>query len=147
MKGWLDDYGAGYLRLTQKAGSALSDYDIPSELSISTGWAGYSVQQYVAKVSGGKLRPVAAYDKYKAEIPARAAVLDQIQVPGLKNKDVGVIPNMFSMVPLAQNAHAPIADMTPADGVRGAQVKQQARYVSQLNEVFARLAGNLGYTA
>ncbi len=57
--------------------------------------------------------------------------------------ELGIVPNMFSMVPLAQTAHAPVADLKPADGVRGAQVTQQGRYVEQLTEMFERLCNNI----
>jgi cellulose biosynthesis protein BcsQ len=140
---WLEEYHHNYTRLAQREPET-SNYDIPAELPVSRGWAGYSVQQYVAKTTAGKIRQVEAYDRYRREIPTRAAQLDALQAVTIKMKNLGVVPNMFSMVPLAQNAHAPIADLTPADGVRGAQVTQRARYVEQLDEMFDRLTTNLG---
>jgi cellulose biosynthesis protein BcsQ len=143
LRSWLEEYRDSYKRLASKEPQT-ADYDLPAELPIGHGWAGYSVQQYVAKTTGGKIRQVQAYDRYRNEIPDRAARLDEVQVPALAYKELGVVPNMFSMVPLAQNAHAPIDNLTPADGVRGAQVTQQRRYVEQLNDVFSRLTTNLG---
>jgi hypothetical protein len=70
--------------------------------------------------------------------------LDAFRASSAADLDLGVVPNMFSMVPLAQAKHAPVADLTPADGVRGAQTSQQARYVERLNEIGERLARNLG---
>jgi hypothetical protein len=57
---------------------------------------------------------------------------------------MGVVPNMFSMVPTAQNAHAPIFDLTPADGIRGAQFSQQLKYADQLRGLGRRLSRNVG---
>lgn len=61
----------------------------------------------------------------------------------MQSRELGVVPNMFSMIPMAQTAHAPIADLTPADGVRGAQVTQQKRYIEQLTSMFDRLKTNV----
>ena len=143
LKVWLEEYKDARQRLTKNHGDDLLKYDVPEELPISHGWAGYSVQQYVAKTTAGKVRRVAAYDRYRQQIPERAANLDGIAVLDMKFKELGIVPNMFSMVPLAQAAHAPISDLRPADGVRGAQVTQQERYIDQLKEMFERLSANL----
>jgi hypothetical protein len=47
---------------------------------------------------------------------------------------------MFSMIPLAQSSHAPIADLGREDGLRGAQFSQQERYVEQLEGIFAEIS-------
>ena len=139
---WLEEYREAYARL-ESTSVDLASYDVPSNLPIAAGWSGYSVQQYVAKTTAGKVRGVKAYDRYRTQIPEKAARLQNISVPDLKHMELGIVPNMFSMVPLAQTAHAPIADLKPVDGVRGAQVTQQARYVQQLKDMFERLADNL----
>ena len=143
---WIEQWSAAYVSNRQRidvSGTELADYDIPEILPIATGWVGYSVQQYVAKTTAGKVRQIQAYDRYREEIPDRAAGLRRLQAPSVASVDIGVVPNMFSMVPLAQNAHSPISTLTTGDGVRGAQVSQQKRYVEQLGEVFKRLEGNL----
>lgn len=61
----------------------------------------------------------------------------------MQSRELGVVPNMFSMIPMAQAAHAPIANLTTADGVRGAQVTQQKRYDEQLTAMFDRLRCNV----
>lgn len=144
LEGWLKEYRDARQRLTKQFSLELEEHDVPEDLPVGSGWAGYSVQQYVAKTTAGQVRGVAAYDRYRAQIPARAATLDGVAVPAMKFKELGIVPNMFSMVPLAQAAHAPIADLEPSDGVRGAQVTQQSRYLVQLNGMFERLAANLG---
>lgn len=139
---WLAQY-SNYLEKLNASASELTEYSIPTALRIARGWSGYSVQQYVAKTTGGKVREVQAYDRYKKEIPARAAQLHDVQSSSLVYEELGVVPNMFSMIPLAQAAHAPIADLRPSDGIRGAQVTQQKKYVDQLNVMFGRLKKNL----
>lgn len=139
---WLEDYKDAHKRLA--AQHDLTGYDVPAKLPIRRGWSGYSVQQYVAKTSGGKIRGVQSYERYRTQIPQRAERLQQLSVPEIPHMELGIVPNMFSMVPLAQSAHAPIADLRTSDGVRGAQVTQQSRYVEQLNEMFERLTENVG---
>lgn len=143
---WIQGWSTAFVSYRSRIDAAQSDletYKIPEKLPIATGWAGYSVQQYMAKTSAGKIRQVEAYDRYRREIPDRASGLRRMQAPLVTNVELGVVPNMFSMVPLAQNAHSPIAGLTTGDGVRGAQVTQQKRYLDQLNDVFFRLEGNL----
>lgn len=142
MQGWINHYNR-YLSNLDALPQEQEQYNIPTNLPIAAGWAGYSVQQYVAKRSGGQLREVKAYDRYRRQIPERADNLTRMKAPTLLHQDLGVVPNMFSMVPMAQAAHAPIADLTTADGVRGAQVTQQKKYVEQLAEMFTRLRENL----
>lgn len=142
LQGWLGLYRTHWANL-DATDEQKSDFNLPADLPVSQGWAGYSVQQYVAKTSGGRIREVQAYDRYKKEIPSRAAKLHKVQSPSLIHEELGVVPNMFSMIPMAQNAHAPVASLTPADGVRGAQVTQQKRYVEQLTTMFEKLQANL----
>lgn len=142
LDGWITEY-KDYEGRLQASAEELADYKISSSLPVARGWAGYSVQQYVAKTTGGKVRGVQAYDRYKKEIPNRAAKLKEFEARSLQTRELGVVPNMFSMIPMAQAAHAPIANLTTDDGVRGAQVTQQKRYDEQLTEMFERLRTNV----
>lgn len=142
VRGWIDEYHEAEAKLS--ALQDVTEYRIPKRLPIARGWAGYSVQQYVAKTTGGKIRGVKSYERYREQIPSRAARLTSLAAPAMVRPELGIVPNMFSMVPLAQTAHAPIAGLRTTDGVRGAQVTQQARYVEQLDEMFQRLTRNIG---
>lgn len=116
---------------------------LPEELPIRTGFVGYTIQQYVSRASGGEVRRVKAYDQHRAEIPQHARRLVELsRYPG-EQLELGTIPNMFSMIPLAQSVHAPIMSLTTADGLRGAQVSQQQRYAEQLEGIFRLIAERL----
>ena len=143
LDGWITEYRDFESRLHASPDERVA-YQISADLPVAHGWAGYSVQQYVAKTTGGQIRGVQAYDRYRSEIPTRAAKLEEFEAPSLQSRELGVVPNMFSMIPMAQTAHAPISDLTTDDGVRGAQVTQQKRYVEQLTEMFDRLKVNVG---
>lgn len=144
MKAWARDYTRAINSLEDVNDDLGLTQTVPREPSILSGYSGYTVQQYVTKNTGGKLRAVNAYDRYRKQIPERAMTLAAFRSPSAAELDLGVVPNMFSMVPLAQAKHAPVADLTPSDGVRGAQTSQQARYVERLDEIGERLARNLG---
>jgi cellulose biosynthesis protein BcsQ len=141
---WIREYQEGIDRLAREQSAEMKRYDVPSHVGVANGYVGYTVQQYVTKTSRGRVRRVAAYDQYKKQIPERAARLDKIKASTVERVDIGIIPNMFSMIPLAQSVHSPISGLSSTDGVRGAQVSQQQRYVSQLTEIFAQMARNMG---
>lgn len=143
MAKWAREYDRG-----RKAVAETSEVGDLSELLIGRppildGYLGYTVQQYVTKAMRGSTRSVNAYERYKKQIPERAEGLREYTSEVLTDPDLGLVPNMFSMVPLAQAVHAPIRDLLTSDGVRGAQVSQHARYVERLDEIAARLASNM----
>jgi cellulose biosynthesis protein BcsQ len=146
---WIRTWSRDYLRAVeglQDTGidADLAEYAPPTRLPILSGYIGYTVQQYVSKTARGTVRAVQAYDRYKKQIPERAMNLVPFQADTAADFDLGVVPNMFSMIPLAQSKHAPVADLTQADGLRGGQPNQQAKYVQRLTEIGERLAYNLG---
>ena len=145
---WRRDYTRGYRSLLEREEFDpefdLEEYGLTPEPKVDHAFAGYTVQQYVTKAMGGGYRGVNAYDRYKRQIPERAEALTALRYPAAEEPNLGVVPNMFSMVPLAQAAHAPIRDLTPADGLRGAQISQQERYSARLEEIADRLIENVG---
>ncbi|PRY15378.1 ParA family protein [Pseudosporangium ferrugineum] len=144
IKSWVRDYERSAKTIREEHDDDFVEGGLPETLPVASGYLGYTVQQYVTKNTGGQLRAVNAYDRYRRQIPERAQVLAEYQAPSVVDLNIGLVPNMFSMVPLAQAQHAPISDLTPADGVRGAQVSQHKRYVARLREIGQRLAENLG---
>ena len=136
---WLKDYESGYANA--KAEMDSTDYGelLPEALPIARGFIGYTVQQYVSRASGGEIRQIEAYDQHRREIPERADRLVELSMLSTDAIEIGTVPNMFSMIPLAQGQHAPIADLDREDGLRGAQFSQQERYAEQLNEIFGTI--------
>jgi hypothetical protein len=120
---------------------------LPEELPIRKGFLGYTVQQYVTRASGGERRAVKAYDQHRAQIPQHADRLVELSSYESEDLELGTIPNMFAMIPLAQAVHAPIVSLTTSDGLRGAQVSQQGRYAEQLEEIFNKISTRLHVTA
>jgi cellulose biosynthesis protein BcsQ len=137
---WLGEYDAG--RTNARANLEATGYAdlLPDPLPIRHGFIGYTVQQYVSRASGGKIRQIEAYDQHRRAIPDRAERLIELsRIEG--DLELGTVPNMFSMIPLAQGEHAPIADLRREDGLRGAQFSQQERYAEQLEAIFQVISG------
>ncbi len=146
MKGWVFAYELAIKGLHSKFPDELAalPFLVAPLPQVSSGYAGYSVQQYVTRTSGSEIRKVRAYDRYRKRIPERVKSLMRWAVSAEMKAELGIVPNMFSMVPLAQSAHAPIIDLKAADGLRGAQLSQNRKYSDQLEAIANRLAENIG---
>lgn len=139
---WTRDYNRAAQVINDREEDDVDSLQLPNSGAASAGWIGYTVQQYVTKAMHGTSRSVNAYERFRKQIPSRGETLVTMSYPGILDHNLGVVPNMFSMVPLAQAAHAPIKDLTFADGLRGAQVNQQQRYAERLNAIAQRLIEN-----
>ncbi|MEV8165415.1 AAA family ATPase [Rothia kristinae] len=135
---WSSDFSDALRRVNEKHVSRIGDLNIPHPDNFNSVYLGFTIQQYLTKTSdGGKRRAVKSYDKYRHEIPSKAEKL-ATALPGRRdggNPDLGTVPFMFSMVPLAQSRNSPIAGLTTDDGIRGAQVNQQKRYKDELDKI------------
>lgn len=82
-------------------------------------FAGFVMQQYKAKMKDGSRQPVEAYEriisKEKAEIETLCQFFDVLS----DDIDLGEIPTLSSVVPLSQQAHAPIFELGAKDGIVG----------------------------
>jgi cellulose biosynthesis protein BcsQ len=136
---WLAEYDLGRSQAQEALESIGFANVLPEPLPIRHGFIGYTVQQYVSRASGGEIRQIEAYDKHRRAIPKRAERLTELSQL-TDNIELGTVPNMFSMIPLAQSRHAPIADLKREDGLRGAQFSQQERYGEQLEAIFATIS-------
>ena len=143
---WLAEYDHGRGQAQDQLSSIGYDTVLPDPLPIRHGFVGYTVQQYVSRSTGGEIRRTEAYEQHRREIPRRARALSRL-ARNEKGIDLGTVPNMFSMIPLAQSCHAPIADLKKEDGLRGAQLAQQERYVEQLETVFRRMSRQISRAA
>lgn len=99
---------------------------------------GYISQQYITRTTRGEKRMTRAFQRFLQDMPTKANELnDLLQGGGLQfdSPDIGVMPHMYSMVSLAHEAHAPIADLSGSDGLNGAQFRQRDRYVEDMDEI------------
>ena len=100
---------------------------------------GYLTQQYTAKTVRGEKRPVRAFDKISKQIPVR--VQKQLVTHFTSHPrppptfELGSIPSLHSLVPLAQSAHKPIFALKAADGVVGAHFTKVKEYEATIREI------------
>jgi cellulose biosynthesis protein BcsQ len=110
----------------------IQDVDVTWNLK----FAGYVMQQYKAKKKAGVRQAVGAFEriieKQKTEIIELCKFfdLDPVRV------DLGEIPTLSSVVPLSQQAHAPIFDLSSKDGIVGSQYTR----VSEAADFFHTIA-------
>lgn len=124
----------------------LESYPIITNTDNQFRFAGYSVQQYITKTFKTGRRPVKSYDQIMREIPTTVeSAMDFLRPAGLTAGDLelGHIPNLFSLVPMAQSAKAPIHQLSSSDGLIGSQYSQVNSYTSTLDALSRKLLRNL----
>jgi cellulose biosynthesis protein BcsQ len=144
---WIEDYERHLTHFRRDYGDVITRYNIKETLSIKRGFAGYTVLQYITKSREGERRATAAFEDILTDIPhVIESSLGTFFKDGLTlgNAHLGDIPNLFSLVPLAQSAHAPITSLESRDGLAGGQYKQQEVYADFIEAVGNRLALNAG---
>jgi hypothetical protein len=144
---WLESYEVGLNLSRKKTPDALADFEIDLKPKISKGFAGYTVQQYIAKSKEGVKRPTKAYERLLEEIPGEVtSSLGQFFSKSVtaNTMHLGDVPHMYSLVPLAQSANCPIRGLKAADGLVGSQFRQVEKYAVNLGEIAKRLAANIG---
>jgi cellulose biosynthesis protein BcsQ len=148
---WLNDWLKWYARSIEACKQKWPEDEfegeaIQEDTSRIARFIGYTVQQYITKSIQGERRPTKAYEKILQRIPeAVSKELGPFAAPGvdLAQLHLGDVPNMFSLVPLAQSANAPITDLGGSDGLVGTQYSQRETYVGFIDA----LADNLVATA
>lgn len=143
---WIDDYERQLEHFRTDYSEAIARYRIQEHLSVKHGFAGYTVMQYITKSREGERRATAAFEEILDQIPTVVQEsLGNFFKEGLtvERSHLGDIPNLFSLVPLAQSAHAPITSLQSQDGLAGGQYKQQEVYATFIENVGNRLAANI----
>lgn len=146
---WLARWIAEYERYLQYFRSDNAEpirrHRIQEDLSVKHGFAGYTVMQYITKSREGERRATAAFEDILAQIPdVIRGALGSFFTSSLTSEQshLGDIPNLFSLVPLSQSAHSPIANLESRDGLAGGQYKQQEVYTEFIGAVGNKLAHN-----
>ena len=148
---WLAEWTAAYLRgletCERTSPGATARFGLATTLPILHGYAGYTVQAYIAKFKQGEKRPTRAFEKITSTFSGEVQTnLGSFLIPGVTTATalLGEVPNMFSLIPLAQSANAPIIGLRSSDGLVGSHYNQAKKYVEILNSVATALARNIG---
>lgn len=150
IKSWSDDYERAVANLKRKNETILSEFSGIVDTSVKFRLAGYSVQQYVKRKFKEKARPVKAYDEIIQDIPETVQESLGAFIPDfLKFEDLelGHVPFLYSLVPLAQSQRVPIHALTQHKAVVGNQVRQVADYAQLMKVVCHRLLNNVNSQA
>jgi AAA domain len=110
-------------------------------------FAGYSVQQYVTRKFKEGPRPVKSYERIISKIPDTVDEAMNFITPQsltISNLQLGHIPFLYSLVPIAQSANTPIHALTGADGVVGSQYAQVKEYGKLMAQACEKLLSNVG---
>jgi cellulose biosynthesis protein BcsQ len=148
---WLSEairtYEHGIARCEERSPGALNRYRVPATPSISTGFAGYTLNQYLTKSKGGERIATVRYEEILRKVPAEIENLRrEFGIPGLslEGAKLGDVPHMYSLIPLAQTRAAPIIKLAGRDGIVGSQYKMVESYESILEKIAGNFVRNVG---
>lgn len=149
--GWLNEwihlYENGIEICDQQHRGRLNDYDVEHKVVIAHGYAGYTLQQYIAKSKKGIRHPTKAFENIIKNVPTEIRYhlgdffAKEVNVETAK---LGDVPDMYSLVPLAQSVNAPVASLSAIDGLVGSQYKQTKDYAKLLDALSESIAKNTG---
>ncbi|MCB1383811.1 MAG: AAA family ATPase [Notoacmeibacter sp.] len=129
MQGWIEYYEVGLEQSKRLNPGGLDDYDITTEIAVKKGFLGYTLQQYIAKVKAGVKRPTKAYERIISDIPTEVSTfLKSFDASEDREPHLGDVPNLYSLIPLAQSVNSPIIALESKDGLVGSQYSQARTY-------------------
>lgn len=146
LSNWIEDYKLGVQQTNKKFPDRIEEFKLRTAVRIEKGFIGYTVQQYITKSIRGQRRPTAAFERILQNIPGEIDKnLGSYFVPGLGTDAVklGDVPNLFSLIPLAQTVNAPLIALSSQDGLVGGQFGQASEYATIVERVANALAKNL----
>jgi cellulose biosynthesis protein BcsQ len=144
---WLSEYETAYSNAKLKSADQIKRYSLPEQPGISKGYIGYTVQQYITKSKQGERRATVAFEKIINKVPAEIAQYLGSYLPTHLIGQVihlGDVPNLYSIIPLAQNVRAPIFALESKDKLVGAQFQQSEKYAKLIAEVAEKIVENTG---
>lgn len=146
MQGWIDAYSLAVSNAANADSKALERYNIPLKLEIEHGYVGYTLQQYITKSKQGVRRATVAFEEIIQNVPKEIGLhlskfrsADVVQ----SDMDLGDIPNLFSLIPLAQSVNAPIFSLRGGDGLVGSQFGQARDYEAMIAGLGDKLIKNI----
>lgn len=147
---WIKKWDAQYMSSVKDGlrenPKAFEQYQIIRDTTNKHRFLGYSVQQYVSRQFKAGPRPVKSYDEIMKQIPGtvQEAMKSLVKVGlTLEDLELGHIPYLYSLVPMAQAAKAPMHALEYGDGVIGNQYGQIKDFRSLMSKISEKLVANL----
>lgn len=151
ISGWIEGWKRQYDRSINDGKTDHPDifarFPIIDDTTTKFRFAGYSVQQYVTRTFKTGRRPVKSYDRIMQKIPSTVSESMAFLTPDkltAQDLELGHIPNLYSLIPMAQSAKAPIHSLTNADGLVGSQYNQVRSYADLLSSLCDKILVNIG---
>jgi len=126
---------------------AFKRYNLILDTSKKHRFLGYSVQQYVSRKFKSGVRPVKSYDEIMNRIPETVHNAMENFLPeklDFEHVELGHIPYLYSLVPMAQAVKAPMHTLEHSDGVIGNQYKQVNEFQYLMSSISDKILENLG---
>ncbi len=150
--GWKKSYVMGLENLKVKEGEdryneIVDEYLINDDISKTTVFAGYSIQQYSKRKFASGERPTKAYEKVITNFHAEVVKsLGSMAKSGITDEclKIGDVPYVYSIIPLSQLSKTPIFDLTYASGLRGNQTSSVGEYVEYMERLVRGFLRNIG---
>lgn len=148
---WLSDaietYEHGVPQCEKKNPGGLQRFEIPATSSIRSGFAGYTLNQYLTKSKAGERIATDRYEEILKKVPSEIEALCENFGPeemDVERAKLGDVPHMYSLIPLAQTRAAPILDLASRDGIVGSQYKMVENYESIVARIADNFSANIG---
>ncbi|AMU01919.1 TPA: AAA family ATPase [Pseudomonas aeruginosa] len=140
---WLEYYEVGLQQAERFNAGMLAKYGISKDIPIREGYIGYTLQQYIAKSKEGVRRPTRAYERILNDVPVEVG--QHLSAFAPKNADLrlGDVPNLYSLIPLAQTVNSPIIALKSKDGLIGSQFSQAENYKSIIGLLASSIASRV----
>jgi hypothetical protein len=143
---WIEAYRLAVKNAAAADQQSLNKYEIPSVLEIEHGYVGYTLQQYITKSKQGVRRATVAFEEIIRNVPTEIDLyLSKFRSPHIEANEIhlGDIPNLYSLIPLAQSVNAPIFSLRGADGLVGSQFGQAKDYEAMISGLGDHLIKNI----
>lgn len=142
--GWKEDLINALERYNKREGKKFTiSNDIPFEWKLD--FLGYVRQQYKAKYSGGERQPVAAFERIISQQDEELKKLClSFKHEDINSKKIGEIHTLSSVIPLSQQAHAPIFELAASDGIVGGHYSRVAEAEEYFKKIAERFLENIG---
>lgn len=146
LQSWVDRYENGLELCERNSRGRLDAFNIKRSLPIKSGYIGYTIQQYITKSKGGVRRPTRAYERIISNVPGEIeGSLFNYLSTGMdkENLELGDVPHLYSLIPLAQSVSSPLFELKSGDGIVGTQGKQKEQYEDILGGICSNLVNNI----
>ncbi len=128
IESWVEYYDLGIQQAARFNDDIFNRYSIEKNVKIKDGYIGYTLQQYIAKSKEGVRRPTKAYERILNDVPEEVNSYLKKFTTSKQDLRLGDVPNLYSLIPLAQTVNSPIIGLKAKDGLVGSQFSQATTY-------------------